>query len=49
MSSFILRKIDPELWQRVRSRCRSLGLIPKDLIERLLKDWLASFEGKAKL
>jgi hypothetical protein len=40
MASFVLRKIDSELWQRVRSRCRLAGVTVTQQLENLLADWL---------
>lgn len=42
MASYVLRKIDSELWQRVRSRAADEGINVKDLIEQLLVTWLSS-------
>lgn len=40
MASFVLRRIDPALWTKVRAKCRSAGLNVVDLVERLLTHWL---------
>lgn len=40
MASYILRKIDPELWKQVKSKAAAEGVSLKTLIERLLNDWL---------
>ena len=40
MASFILRKIDDDLWRRVKSKAALQGTSIKALIETLLKTWL---------
>ena len=40
MASFILRKIDDALWRRIKSKAALEGVSLKDLIERLLRDWV---------
>lgn len=48
MPSYILRNIDRDLWARVKARAATQGLNPKDLkdlIERLLRQWLGETNG----
>ena len=40
MSSYILRKIDPELWKQVKSKAALVPISIKALIEQLLSEWL---------
>jgi hypothetical protein len=42
MSSFTLRQIDPEFWQRVQAKAAAEGVTVKVLILRLLSAWLAA-------
>ena len=42
MSSYILRKIDPDLWRQVKAKAAFEGVTIKTLIERLLIAWLGS-------
>jgi hypothetical protein len=42
MTSFIIRKIDPNFWARVRAKADAEGVSVKDLILRLLGAWLAA-------
>lgn len=42
MPSYILRHIDRDLWQRLKAELRMIDVQPKDLIEHLLRGWLAS-------
>ncbi len=39
MPSFILRHIDPELWDAFRSRCAAEGLTPKQVLLRLIAQY----------
>jgi predicted HicB family RNase H-like nuclease len=41
VASYILRKIDPELWKRVKSKAALEPVSIKTLIERLLRAWVA--------
>lgn len=45
MGSYILRKIDEDLWRRVKSKAALEGTTLKALIERLLAGWLADTPG----
>lgn len=38
---FTLRRTDRVLWIRAREVCRRLNVNLKDVIERLLSDWMA--------
>lgn len=40
MASYILRKIDDELWHRVKVKAARQSTSVKAVIERLLVDWL---------
>jgi predicted HicB family RNase H-like nuclease len=40
VSSYILRKIDPDLWKQVKSKAALEPVSLKTLIERLLRAWL---------
>jgi len=40
MSSYILRKIDAELWRHVKAKAALEQTSIKALIEGLLRDWL---------
>ena len=40
MASYILRKIDTELWQAVREKASAHGINIKTLVEQLLRAWL---------
>lgn len=40
MSSYILRRIDPDLWQRVKVKAVKEQITVREVIERLLKDWI---------
>ena len=40
MASFVLRKIDVELWRTMRKRCRRQDVKPTAIIESLLRSWL---------
>lgn len=42
MSSYILRKIDPDLWARVKAKAALERTTLKALIESLLAKWLES-------
>jgi hypothetical protein len=42
MSSFVLRKLDPEFWVRVQAKAAIEGLTVKALIVKLLTAWLAA-------
>lgn len=42
MASYILRGIDPELWQRVKLKALAQKLTIRLLVEKLLNDWLKS-------
>lgn len=38
--SFILRDLDPEFWQKVKAKADAEGVTVKELILRLLTQWL---------
>lgn len=40
MAAYILRDIDPDLWRKVKSKAAAQGLSAKDVILRLLADWV---------
>ena len=40
ISSYILRKLDPDLWHQVKVKAAQEQTTIKGLIERLLADWL---------
>ncbi len=40
MASYILRKIDPDLWHRVKMKALKEKITIKTLIETLIADWL---------
>jgi hypothetical protein len=40
MPSFILRDLDPEFWARVQAKAKAQNVRVKELILRLLADWL---------
>ena len=42
MSSYILRKIDPEFWHQVKAKAARENITIKTLIEQLLTAWLES-------
>jgi hypothetical protein len=42
MTSFIIRKIDPNFWARVRAKAEAEGTTVKAVILRLLSAWLAA-------
>lgn len=39
-SSYVFRKIDGELWQRMRGACMTDGLRFLDVTQQLFKNWL---------
>jgi len=40
MSSFVLRKVDPLLWQRAREKAKSQELEIREVVEAMLVAWL---------
>lgn len=40
MPSFILRNLDPDFWAKVQAKATAQGVRIKDVILRLLADWL---------
>jgi len=40
MASYIIRKIDPELWKRVRAKAALEGRTVRQVIEALIASWL---------
>lgn len=40
MPSYILRNLDDDFWRKVKTKAASQGVSIKDLILRLLTDWL---------
>jgi hypothetical protein len=40
VGTYILRDIDPDLWRRVKMKAASEGVTAKDVILRLLGDWV---------
>lgn len=39
-SSYVFRKIDGELWQRARGKAIAEGLNFRDVVEKLLREWV---------
>lgn len=39
VSTYILRKIDDDLWKRVKAKAALQGVSIRALIERLLQEW----------
>lgn len=40
MASYIVRRLEPEFWQRVKAKALAEQVTIQDLIVRLLNDWL---------
>jgi len=40
MSSFVLRKVDPLLWQRAREKAKRKGLALVAIVESMIAAWL---------
>ncbi len=40
MPNYLLRDFDASLWHQVKTKCLAQGITIKDLLARLLKDWV---------
>lgn len=40
MATYIIRDIDDELWKKVKSKAATEGATAKDVILKLLADWV---------
>lgn len=45
MAAYILRDIDPDLWRKVKSKAAAQGLTAKDVILKLLAEWVKRAKG----
>lgn len=40
MPSYVLRKIDPELWRKVKTKAASQTITLKDLFNKFMRDYV---------